>query len=93
MRIGIPAEVKKDEHRVSLPPDAVRELVRRGHSVAVQSGAGMGSGFGNDEYTDAGADILDTAAQVWQQAEMVIKVKEPQPGEYDFMRPDLILFT
>ncbi|MCY4069892.1 MAG: alanine dehydrogenase [Chloroflexi bacterium] len=93
MNIGIPTEIKADEHRVSLPPAGVREFVRRGHQVLVESHAGTGSGFTDDEYFDAGATILDSAARVWAQADMVIKVKEPQPSEYPHLHPDLILFT
>jgi len=93
MIIGIPAEVKKDEHRVSLPPDGVRELVSHGHKVLVQRNAGVGSAFTNEEYIAAGAEIIDSAAKTWHEANMVIKVKEPQADEYAFMRSDLILFT
>ncbi len=93
MIIGIPKEVKTDEHRVSLPPDGVRELVAHGHDVLVQSGAGMGSGFTDEEYIEAGATMVDGAEPAWNRADMVVKVKEPQPQEYAFMREDLILFT
>jgi len=93
MIIGIPAEVKTDEHRVSLPPDGVRELVKHGHRVLVQRGAGNGSAFTDAEYITAGADIVNTAAEAWNEANMVIKVKEPQAAEYAFLRNDLILFT
>ena len=93
MIVGIPKEVKKDEHRVSLPPDGVRELVAHGHRVLVQKSAGEGSGFSDAEYAGAGAQLVDTAADAWNGAEMVVKVKEPQPNEYPFLRPDLILFT
>lgn len=93
MYIGIPKEIKADEHRVSLPPAGVREFVKRGHDVAVESQAGAGSGFTDDEYVEAGAAIQDSAASVWEQADLVIKVKEPQPSEYPRLRPDLVLFT
>lgn len=93
MIIGIPAEVKKDENRISMPPSGVQELVQHGHSVLVQSGAGTGSGFTDEEYIAAGAEMLESAADVWNKAGMVIKVKEPQPEEYDFLREDLVLFT
>lgn len=93
MIIGIPAEIKIDENRVSLPPGGVRELVRHGHQVYVQAGAGTGSGFADAEYAAAGAAILATAAEVWQKANMVVKVKEPQSSEYGYLRDDLILFT
>ena len=93
MKIGIPTEIKTAENRVSMPPHGVADLTRRGHTVYVQSGAGAGSGFTDDEYIATGADILPTAADVWNSAEMVVKVKEPLPDEYAFLRPDLILFT
>jgi alanine dehydrogenase len=93
MRIGIPAEIKKDENRVALPPNGLGELVRHGHTVYVQAGAGKGSSFSDADYVAAGATIQATAADTWNNADMVIKVKEPQANEYDFMRDDLILFT
>ncbi len=93
MKIGIPTEIKTAENRVSIPPHGVADLTQRGHTVYVQSGAGGGSGFTDDEYTAAGADILPAAADVWNSADMVVKVKEPLPDEYAFLRPDLILFT
>jgi alanine dehydrogenase len=93
MIIGIPAEVKTDEHRVSLPPDGVRELAQRGHDVLVQRGAGEGSAFTDEEYVAAGATLIDDATSVWQRADMIVKVKEPQPEEYGYMRDGLILFT
>lgn len=93
MIIGIPKEIKIDEHRVALPPRGVRELIKYGHTVFVENEAGLGSGFTNDEYVEAGARILYSAEEVWQRAEMVVKVKEPQSSEYGFLREDLILFT
>jgi alanine dehydrogenase len=93
MKIGIPAEIKKDENRVSMPPHAVSELVKHGHTVYVQSDAGKGSGFSNDDYVAVGAEIKANAADTWNNAELVIKVKEPQASEYAFMHKDLILFT
>jgi alanine dehydrogenase len=93
MIIGIPKEVKVDEHRVALPPGGVRELVRHGHQVLVQKDAGVGSGFTDDEYRKAGAGIVDTAEEAWMQAGMVVKVKEPQADEYPYMREGLLLFT
>jgi alanine dehydrogenase len=93
MIIGIPKEVKTDEHRIALPPDSVGELVRHGHTVYVQTGGGQGSAFSDDEYRAAGATILFTAAEVWNKSQMVVKVKEPQPEEFAFLREDLILFT
>jgi len=93
MLIGIPKEIKKDENRVALPPNGVRELVRYGHSVYVETGAGSGSGFTDEEYQQAGALILHSAEEVWTRAQMVVKVKEPQASEFPHLRPDLILFT
>ena len=93
MKIGIPAEVKSDERRVALPPAAVGECVRRGHCVYVEQGAGLGSGFADAEYREQGALLLDCAAEVWARADMVLKVKEPQPSEFPCLRPGLILFT
>ncbi len=93
MIIGIPAEIKDNEYRVALPPHAVRELLRYEHTVYVQQGAGAGSSFDDDEYISAGATLLDSAEAVWQQSDMILKVKEPQPAEYGFLRDDLILFT
>lgn len=93
MRIGIPAEIKTDENRVSLPPNGVAELVKHGHTVYVESDAGVGSGFSNADYQAAGATMMPSAAETWNNADLVIKVKEPQASEYGFMREDLILFT
>lgn len=93
MIIGVPKEIKIAENRVSVPPHVASELVKRGHTVYVQQSAGVGSGFSDDEYTQIGATILETADEVWGKADMVVKVKEPQPSEYGFMREDLLLFT
>ncbi|PJF25568.1 MAG: alanine dehydrogenase, partial [Phototrophicales bacterium] len=93
MIIGIPKEIKDNEYRVAAPPAGVRELERHGHRVLVERGAGMGSGFSDEEYAAAGAELLSDAAEVWGEAEMVVKVKEPLPSEYGYLRPDLILFT
>ncbi|MBC8171048.1 MAG: alanine dehydrogenase [Anaerolineae bacterium] len=93
MIIGIPKEVKKDEYRIALPPDGVRELVKHGHTVYVETNAGLGSAFPDAEYIDAGATVVASASEAWNRAEMVLKVKEPQPEEYPYLRSDLILFT
>ncbi len=93
MIIGIPKEVKDNEYRIALPPGGVRELVKHGHTVHVQSKAGAGSGFTDEEYSQAGAVVLSSAEEVWSTAGMVLKVKEPQPAEYPYLREDLILFT
>jgi alanine dehydrogenase len=91
MIIGIPKEIKTLENRVSMTPAGVEALTRRGHEVIVEAGAGLGSGFSDDEYTAAGATLKD-AAGAWA-AEMVIKVKEPIASEYKYLRDDLLLFT
>lgn len=93
MKIGIPAEIKKDENRISVPPNGVAELVKHGHTVFVENNAGTGSGFSNEDYESAGAVIKATATETWNDSELVIKVKEPQASEYPLMREDLILFT
>ena len=90
--VGVPREVKTAEHRVAMSPDGVRELERHGIEVLVESGAGEGASITDDDYVAAGAEIIPTAADAWAQ-EMVVKVKEPQPSEYGFLRDDLTLFT
>lgn len=92
MIIGVPKEVKDKETRVGMVPSAVTALREAGHRVLVQTSAGSGSSIPDDDYRQAGAEILPTAAEVWR-ADLVVKVKEPQPSEYDFFRPGLILFT
>lgn len=93
MIIGVPREIKTQEYRVALTPAGVDALVRAGHSVIIEDQAGQGSGFFNAIYQAAGAKIADSAEAVWNQAEMIVKVKEPLPGEYKFFRPGLVLFT
>ncbi len=93
MIVGIPKEIKDNEYRVAMTPGGVHMLREAGHRVLVQAGAGEGSGFSDEEYARAGAEILPTAAAVWEGAEMVIKVKEPRPEEYEFLREGLLLFT
>lgn len=92
MIIGIPKETKSHEYRVAAPPVAVQALVHAGHTVRVQANAGMGSGFDDAAYRAAGAEIVATAAEAWA-CPMVLKVKEPTPAEYGFLRDDLVLFT
>ncbi|GLU46175.1 alanine dehydrogenase [Nocardiopsis ansamitocini] len=93
MRVGVPREVKNHEYRVAITPAGVHELVRRGHEVAVERGAGLGSSITDDEYTTAGARILDDADQVWEQGDLILKVKEPVAEEYHRMREGQALFT
>ena len=93
MTIGIPKEVKNNESRVGMTPAGVFELTKNGHIVYVQSGAGDGSGFFDNDYKKAGALILDTIGQVYGISEMIVKVKEPMAEEYDLVQPDQIIFT
>ena len=90
--VGVPREIKTAEHRVAMTPDGVRELERHGINVYVETGAGEGASISDSDYVAAGADIVPTAAEAWSQ-EMVIKVKEPKPEEFAFLRDDLTLFT
>ncbi|PRP49382.1 alanine dehydrogenase [Bacillus halotolerans] len=92
MIIGVPKEIKNNENRVALTPGGVSQLVSNGHRVLVESGAGLGSGFENEAYESAGAEIIADPKQVWD-AEMVMKVKEPLPEEYAYFRKGLVLFT
>jgi alanine dehydrogenase len=89
----VPKEVKDNEYRVSLPPGGAASLVQHGHRVLVEKGAGEASGFSDEEYRKAGAEIVPTHADAFNKAEMVIKVKEPIEPEYRLMRPNLLLFT
>ena len=93
MIVGVPREVKDRENRVSTTPGGVHEFVARGHRVVVERGAGTGSGFSDEEYAIAGAELIDGHAQVFATADMIIKVKEPIAAEYDLLRPDQLLFT
>ncbi|MBV9303073.1 MAG: alanine dehydrogenase [Acidobacteriaceae bacterium] len=93
MVIGVPKEVKDHETRVGCVPSMITALRERGHEVLVESKAGEGSSIPDEDYAEAGAIILDSAAEVWSKSDLIVKVKEPQPGEYQFFRPGLILFT
>ena len=93
MRVGTPREIKNHEYRVGLTPESVRELVAHGHEVLVETGAGLGIGAEDAEYVAAGATIATTAAEIFEQCEMVVKVKEPQPVERAMLREGQILFT
>ena len=93
MLIGVPKEIKNHEYRVGLTPTSVRELVAHGHSVIAQTGAGAGINATDDEYRTAGADIVDTAEEIFARAEMVVKVKEPQAVERKQLRPGQLLYT
>ena len=93
MIVGIPTEIKPDERRVALTPAGAAAFRNHNHRVLIQSGAGVGSGFSDREYSAAGAEIVRSAAAVWKRARMVLKVKEPQHSEFRFLRRDLVLFT
>jgi alanine dehydrogenase len=93
MRVGVPKEVKVHEYRVGLVPGSVRELVLHGHEVLVEAGAGAAIGFPDAAYVEAGARIAPDAAAVFEQAGLIVKVKEPQPFEWTRLRPDQVLFT
>jgi alanine dehydrogenase len=93
MRVGVPREVKNNEFRVAITPAGVHELVRHGHEVVIEREAGVGSAIQDDDFVAAGAKILTTADDVWESADMVLKVKEPIAEEYSRMRKDQVLFT
>lgn len=93
MRVGVPTEVKNNENRVALTPAGVHELVRRGHDVVIQTGAGLGAQISDEDYTDAGGTIIATADEVWATADLLLKVKEPIAEEYPRLRSGQILFT
>ncbi|KAA5543267.1 alanine dehydrogenase [Roseiconus nitratireducens] len=93
MTIGVPTEIKQDEYRVAMLPFGVEELVARGHRVLVEAGAGLGSGVGDHDYLRAGAELVTSAEEVFGQADLVVKVKEPLPAEYERIRPEQMLFT
>ena len=93
MIIGVPKEIKNHEYRVGLTPGSVKELTLNGHSVLVESNAGLEVGFSDDKYIDAGATIVNSAQKVFHNSEMIVKVKEPQPNECKMLRKDQLLFT
>jgi alanine dehydrogenase len=93
MIVGVPTEVKKDEYRVGLRPVGAEVLSRQGHTVLVQAGAGLGSGFPDDQYDAAGARIVPSATDVWGKADLIVKVKEPQPEEIPLIREEQTVFT
>lgn len=93
MIIGVPKEIKNNENRVALTPAGAKELVKRGHTVYVQSTAGLGSGFADQEYLDAGARMKPTIEETYEVAEMIIKVKEPIVSEYNLIKKDQLVFT
>ena len=93
MRIGVPTELKPDEHRVGMRPAGVEVLTGRGREVIVERGAGIGSGLADERFAEAGATVVETADEVWQRCDLIVKVMEPQPVEYDRMREGQIVFT
>lgn len=93
MQVGVPKEIKNHEYRIGLTPTVVKELTSNGHSVLVEHDGGKAIGFTNDQYRDAGADIVATAEQIFAEAEMIVKVKEPQPNECRMLHDGQLLFT
>ena len=93
MIIGVPKEIKQQEQRVALLPSAANQLIRRGHSVLVEKNAGVGSGYTDEEYTKAGAQIVNQANEVFARGDLIVKVKEPLEGEFSLLREGQILFT
>ncbi|MFO1093128.1 MAG: alanine dehydrogenase [Planctomycetaceae bacterium] len=93
MIVGVPRELKQDEYRVGMLPVGVDELTQAGHRVLIERGAGLGSGITDDDYTRQGAEIVDAASDVWAQADLIVKVKEPLSAEWPWMRPGQLVFT
>ena len=93
MIVGVPKEIKSDEYRVAMLPVGAEELTSAGHTVLIEAGAGQGSGIADAQYQAAGATIVNDAAEIWAEAELVIKVKEPQPSEWPLLRPGQVVFT
>lgn len=93
MIVGVPKEIKPNENRVAIIPAGVEALTKKGHQVIIETEAGQGSGFSDDDYRNAGATILMTPAEVFQKADLILKVKEPLPPEYDLFRENQLLFT
>lgn len=93
MRVGCVKELKNNEFRVGMTPDNVKAYVNAGHDVYIEKGAGLGSGFTDDEYVEAGANVLNQAAEIWEHSEMIVKVKEPLPEEYKYFHDGLIIYT
>ena len=93
MIVGTTRELMNHEYRVGLTPDNVADYVAHGHTVYVETKAGEGAGFSDADYTAAGAHVTDTSEEVFEKADMIVKVKEPEPCEYDYFRPGQILFT
>lgn len=93
MIIGVPREIKKDEYRIAMLPVGAEELTRRGHQVLIESGGGLGSGLPDEAYLAAGAEMVENREEIFARADMIVKVKEPQPDEWPLIRPGQIVFT
>jgi alanine dehydrogenase len=93
MKIGVPKEIKNNENRIALTPSGAQTLVKHGHTVYIETNGGINSGFSNEQYIHAGAQILETAKEIFDTADMIMKVKEPIAQEYDLIRPDQLVFT
>ena len=93
MIIGVPKEIKLQEHRIGLTPDSVKTLTERGHEVLVQKNGGFEAGFTNEDYKNSGAKIIDKAEDIFKQAELIVKVKEPQMNEVAMIRENQIIYT
>ena len=93
MIIAIPKEIKEQEYRVALAPSAAYQLIQQGHAVYVEKGAGVGAGFPDSDYELAGATLLEEHATLFDKGDLIVKVKEPLPAEFDLLRPGQLLFT
>ena len=93
MIVGLPKEIKNNEHRVGLTPDSVSEISANGHDVFVETNCGKEIGFTNEKYEAAGAKILNTAGEVYEKSELIVKVKEPMESEFQYLNSDITLFT
>jgi alanine dehydrogenase len=93
MKIGVPKEIKPQENRIGLTPESVKTLVSEGHEVIVENNGGFEAGFENDQYTNVGAKIANSAADIFNDAEIIVKVKEPQKVEVDMIRENQIVYT
>ena len=93
MIVGVPKEIKLQEHRIGLTPESVKVLTKKGHEVLVQNNGGLESGFTNTEYENAGAKIIDSAGEIFKKSEIIVKVKEPQMNEVKMIRENQIIYT
>ena len=93
MIVGVPKEIKAEEYRVAMLPVGAEELTSAGHQVLIEAGAGQGSGIVDAQYASAGATIVASAGEIWAEADMIVKVKEPQSSEWSLLRPDQVVFT